>query len=372
MILSRLSPFLRNSFLLNLTRDALLAMEPETAHRATIMALKIGLVPQLASEDAPELRTTLAGIKMSNPVGMAAGFDKNAEVFTALGAMGVGFAEIGTVTPKPQDGNPRPRLFRLVQSEGVINRMGFNNEGHDAALQRLREGDHIAPTGANIGANKKSDDFIADYVTGVKCFANAADYLTINISSPNTPGLRGLQDREMLGRLLAEVLDEREKQAKRVPVFLKIAPDLDEKAMDDIAAATSQISLDGLIVSNTTIDHSSVEGQPNWNEQGGLSGKPLFRLATQRLAQMRQRVAPDLPIIGVGGVHSPQSALAKFQAGANAIQLYSALVYGGLELLEDIKLGLARRVRQAGRSNISEFVGERTDAWASGRGILPD
>ncbi|MCB9993064.1 MAG: quinone-dependent dihydroorotate dehydrogenase [Hyphomicrobiaceae bacterium] len=372
MILSRLSPFLRNSFLLNLTRDALLAMEPETAHRATIMALKIGLVPQLASEDAPELETCLAGLQLSNPVGMAAGFDKNAEVFSALEAMGVGFAEVGTVTPEPQDGNPRPRLFRLMQSEGVINRMGFNNEGHEAAYQRLTEGERRAPTGVNIGANKTSDDFVADYVAGVRRFADVADYLTVNISSPNTPGLRGLQNRDVLERLLGEVLTERERQPKRVPVFLKIAPDLDEAAMDGIAAAIAPTPLNGLIVSNTTIDHSFVEGQPYWSEQGGLSGKPLFRLATQRLAQMRQRVGPHVSIIGVGGVHSPQSALAKFQAGANAIQLYSALVFGGLELLEEIKLGLARRVRQAGRTNISEFVGERTDAWAAGRGILPD
>lgn len=370
MILNSLSPFLRNTFLMNLTRDALLAMEPETAHRATIMALKLGLVPELASADAPELKTEIAGLHMTNPIGVAAGFDKNAEVHAALGAMGLGFAEVGTITPKPQDGNPRPRLFRLPSAEGVINRMGFNNEGHDAAYARLLENKSRAVTGVNIGANKTSEDFVADYVLGVKRFADIADYLTVNISSPNTPGLRGLQNKDMLERLLFEVMAERSRQKTRVPVFLKIAPDLEQSAMDDIAAVILASELDGLIVSNTTLERGMVDGLEHADEQGGLSGKPMFMLSTMRLAQMRQRVGPDLPIIGVGGVHSVHSALAKFEAGANAIQIYSALVFGGLELLEEIKIGLATQVRLADRANISEYVGAYTDDWAAGRGPL--
>lgn len=370
MVLNALSPFLRNSFLMNLTRDALLAMEPETAHKATIMALKLGLVPELASADAPELKTEICGLQLTNPIGVAAGFDKNAEVHAALGATGLGFAEVGTITPEPQDGNPRPRLFRLPKSEGVINRMGFNNEGHDAAYRRLRDNKSKAVTGVNIGANKTSDDFIADYVEGVKRFANIADYLTVNVSSPNTPGLRGLQNRDMLERLLSNVMAERARQKTRVPVFLKIAPDLEQSAMDDIAAVIAASELDGLIVSNTTIEREMVAGQQHCDEPGGLSGKPIFELSTMRLAQMRQRVGPDLPIIGVGGVHCVHSALAKFEAGANAIQVYSALVFGGLELLEDIKIGLATQVRLSGFSNIAELVGTKTNDWAAGRGRL--
>lgn len=367
MIFSSLSPFLRNSLLRNLTRDALLAMEPETAHQATIMALKLGLAPQPSRADPPELKTVIAGMELANPIGMAAGFDKNAEVCEPLGTMGFGFAEAGTVTPRAQSGNPRPRLFRLPEAEGVINRMGFNNEGHAAAHVRLAAQRSKAIIGVNIGANKDSEDFISDYVKGVKRFANIANYLTVNISSPNTPGLRGLQDPDMLKRLLSEVLNEHVRQDVHVPVFLKIAPDLDESALDDIARIVLATDLDGMIVSNTTISRETVAGLPHAEETGGLSGKPLFNLATQKLAQVRQRVGPDLVLIGVGGVHSPETALAKFEAGANAVQLYSALVFGGLDLLDRIKTGLAGEVKRTGARNISGFVGRMTDDWAAGR-----
>jgi dihydroorotate dehydrogenase len=366
MIFSAFSPLLRNAGLANLTRDALLRMDPETAHGATITALRMGLAPQQEHADPPELATTLCGIELKNPVGMAAGFDKNAEVPRPLALMGFGMVEIGTVTPRPQSGNAKPRLFRVGAAEGVINRMGFNNEGHEAAFVRLKGLRVPAALGVNIGANKDSEDFVADYVLGVNRFANLADYLTVNISSPNTPGLRNLQTDEALRRLLGEVLAARAKAKTRVPVLLKIAPDLDEAGMDAIARVILETDLDGLIVSNTTISRDPVAGLENADETGGLSGRPLFALSTQRLAQMRQRVGA-LPIVGVGGIHSPQSALAKLEAGANAIQLYSALVFGGLDLLDRIKRGLVAGVRSAGKKNITELVGTRTTEWSSGR-----
>jgi dihydroorotate dehydrogenase len=369
MIFSGLSPLLRLPLVRDLTRDSLLRMDPETAHGATITALRLGLAPRQDSPDPKELHTTLCGLELANPVGMAAGFDKNAEVPGPLARMGFGMVEIGTVTPLPQEGNPRPRLFRVGSAEGVINRMGFNNEGHEAVFERLRGQRIGAALGVNIGANKTSSDFVADYVAGVTRFAPVADYLTVNISSPNTPGLRDLQAAEALQRLLGDVLAERARAASRVPVFLKLAPDLDEKAMDEIAAVIATTDLDGLIVSNTTITRDAVAGLENSGETGGLSGKPLFNLATRRLAQLRRRVGA-LPIIGVGGIHSPQSAVAKFEAGANAIQLYSALVFGGLDLLDAIKRGLAAAVRSAGATSVAELTGRKVAEWAAGRGEI--
>jgi len=364
-----LGNFLRSPLLQGLTRDALLHMDPETAHGATISALKLGLSPEQAGSDPPELAISLAGLDLKNPVGMAAGFDKNAEVPKPLARMGFGMVEVGTVTPRPQAGNPKPRLFRIASAEGVVNRMGFNNEGHEAAFARLK-GAHVgAILGVNIGANKDSEDFVADYVKGVLRFSDVADYLTVNISSPNTPGLRNLQADEALTRLLAAVLDARAKAKTRVPVFLKIAPDLDETQLDGIARVISGTGLDGLIVSNTTVSRDAVEGLENATETGGLSGRPLFNLSTRRLAQMRQRVG-TLPIIGVGGIHSPESAVAKFEAGADAIQLYSALVFGGLDLLDRIKRGLAAAVRAQGLRSVTELTGRTNGAWADGSARL--
>ncbi len=365
MIFSRLSPLLRVPLLQNLTRDALLRMDPEIAHGATINALKLGLGPEQDRPDPPELKTTLCGLELKNPVGMAAGFDKNAEVPVPLARMGFGMVEVGTVTPRPQTGNDKPRLFRIPEVEGVINRMGFNNEGHEAVFARLK-GAHVgAILGVNIGANKQSEDFVADYVLGVSRFAEVADYLTVNISSPNTPGLRNLQSDEALKRLLGEVLKARSRAKVRVPVLLKIAPDLDEAQLDGIARTIAATDLDGLIVSNTTVSRDAVMGMENATQTGGLSGKPLFNLSTRRLAQMRQRVG-RLPIIGVGGIHSPESAVAKFEAGADAIQLYSALVFGGLDLLERIKRGLVAAVRAEGGRTVADLYGLKTDRWAAG------
>lgn len=366
MILSRLSPLLNVPALRSLTRDSLLSMDPEIAHGATIGALRLGLAPEQQVADPPELRTELCGVELANPVGMAAGFDKNGEVPRPLARMGFGMVEIGTVTPRPQAGNDKPRLFRVTAAEGVINRMGFNNDGHEAVFARLKAAHAGAILGVNIGANKDSEDFVADYVAGVLRFSEVADYLTVNISSPNTPGLRNLQAGEALARLLDEVLKARSRASVRVPVLLKLAPDLDERQMDEIAAVIAPTDLDGLIVSNTTIGRDAVQGLDNAGEAGGLSGRPLFPLATRRLAQMRQRVG-TLPIIGVGGIHSPETAVQKFEAGADAIQLYSALVFGGLDLLERIKRGLVAAVRGQGRRNIAELAGTRTEDWAAGR-----
>jgi dihydroorotate dehydrogenase len=369
MIFSAFSPLLRNQALSSLTLQALHKMDAETAHGATITALRLGLAPEQQGTDAPELATSLCGLNLTNPIGMAAGFDKNAEVARPLARVGFGMVEIGTVTPRPQAGNPKPRLFRIPSAEGVVNRMGFNNEGHEAAFERLKGLRVPAALGVNIGANKDSEDFVADYVLGVQRFADLADYLTVNVSSPNTPGLRNLQADEALRRLLGEVLATRAKAETRVPVFLKIAPDLDEAAMDAISAVVLATDLDGLIVSNTTIVRDPVAGLENANETGGLSGKPLFSLATQRLAQMRQRVGV-LPIIGVGGIHSPESAIAKIEAGANAIQLYSALVFGGLDMLDRLKRGMVASLRAKGKTNVAQLVGTKTDDWAAGRASI--
>ncbi|MDB5473801.1 MAG: hypothetical protein JWP99_1104 [Devosia sp.] len=366
-MLSALSPLLRIPAISGLTQQGLLSMDAETAHAATITALRLGLAPEQGHPDGAELKTSLCGLELSNPVGMAAGFDKNAEVPRPLALMGFGMVEVGTVTPRPQTGNPKPRLFRIPPSQGVINRMGFNNEGHQAVWERLKRLRVPAALGVNIGANKDSEDFVADYVAGVTRFADLADYLTANISSPNTPGLRNLQAEEALRRLLGEILAARAKARTRVPVFLKISPDLDEGALDTIAKVVLASDLDGLIVSNTTTSREAVAGEENAQESGGLSGKPLFALSTRRLAQVRQRVG-TLPIIGVGGIHSPQSALAKIEAGADAIQLYSALVFGGLDLLDRIKRGLVAAVRAQGKTNISQLVGAKANHWAAGSG----
>ncbi|HHS82180.1 MAG TPA: quinone-dependent dihydroorotate dehydrogenase [Devosia sp.] len=350
-------------------QDALLAMDPERAHGLTLKALNSGLVAGTDTPDPKELGLRLAGLKLPNPVGMAAGFDKNAKTFSALERLGFGFCEVGTLTPRPQPGNPRPRLFRIMAARAVINRMGFNNEGHEIARKRieatLSHAPETAAPGINIGANKDSADFVADYVAGVDRFSDVAAYLAVNISSPNTPGLRGLQGAEALNRLLGETLAARQRQRRQPPLFLKIAPDMDEHQMDDMARIISRHGLDGLIISNTTISRPMVSGLEHAQQEGGLSGAPLFELSTIQLARMRQRVGADMPIIGVGGIHDADSAIAKLEAGANALQLYTALVYGGLDLLQEIKTGLARAVRARGLEGVGELSGLKNAQWAA-------
>ncbi len=324
-------------------RKVLFSFDPEDAHGLSIKALKTGLVPACVPNNDPALRVAVAGLSFPNPLGMAAGYDKNAEVPDALLKLGFGFAEVGTLTPLAQSGNPKPRIFRLVEDNAVINRLGFNNQGHEAAFRRLTERrSHAGIVGVNIGANKDSADRVADYVAGIHKFHSLASYFTVNISSPNTPGLRDLQTRDSLKELLGAVLEARDVQAgvKR-PVFLKIAPDLPETGLDDIAAEVALHPLDGLIISNTTLSRTALRSPQNVGETGGLSGAPLFERSTIVLAKMRQRVGPELPLIGVGGVDSAATAIAKIRAGADLVQLYTSMIYHGPGLAGEIVRGLS-------------------------------
>ncbi len=352
----------------SLARRSLFLLDPEAAHGLSIRALKSGFVPSCAAPADTRLAQTVAGLTFANPIGMAAGYDKNAEVPEALLKLGFGFTEIGTVTPRPQPGNDKPRLFRLVEDEAVINRLGFNNEGHGAALARLRGCSREALVGVNIGANKDSADRIADYVAGIRTFYPVARYFTANISSPNTPGLRDLQARESLAALLSAVLAARDEEAgkadKRIPVFLKIAPDLTEEGMDDIAAEVLAHDLDGLIVSNTTLSREGLKDQRQAKETGGLSGRPLFEKSTAVLARMRKRVGPEMPIVGVGGVGSADTAAEKIRAGADLVQLYSCMVYQGPGLPGRIVRGLSALCDREKLASIRDIRDSRADYWA--------
>ncbi|NUL17216.1 quinone-dependent dihydroorotate dehydrogenase [Agrobacterium tumefaciens] len=349
-------------------RKGLFLVDPEKAHSLSIAALKSGFLPTCMVPHDPRLQQTVAGLVFPNPLGMAAGYDKNAEVPGPLLRLGFGFTEIGTVTPKAQSGNPKPRIFRLVEDEGVINRLGFNNEGHAAALERLKQARLRGIVGVNIGANKDSEDRIADYVQGTEAFYSVASYFTVNISSPNTPGLRDLQARESLAALLTAVLERRKAEAerfgKRIPVFLKIAPDLTEEGLDDVAEEALAHDLDGLIVSNTTLSREGLRPGPHKGEAGGLSGKPLFELSTTVLAKMRRRVGANLPIIGVGGISSAETALEKVRAGADLVQLYSCMVYEGPGLPSAIVKGLSKLVAREGVESIRELRDSAVDRWA--------
>jgi dihydroorotate dehydrogenase len=314
-------------------RRLLHRLDPETAHRLAIRALP--WLPPRRIAASPRLRTRLAGLQLAHPIGLAAGFDKNAEVPDAMLAQGFAWVEVGTITPRPQPGNPRPRVFRLVEDEAVINRLGFNNEGLDAAARRLeRRHGRKGIVGANIGMNKDTADPVADYLLGLRRLHPLVDYLTVNISSPNTPGLRGLQAREPLQRLLGELLSARAGLAgPQKPLFLKIAPDLDEAGEEAIAKVSLALGIDGLIVSNTTVARPPGLRSPHRTETGGLSGRPLMPPSTALLARMRRRVGPAMPLVGVGGIASGGDVQAKLEAGANAVQLYTALVYQGIRLV---------------------------------------
>jgi len=341
----------------DLTAAALRGLDPETAHRATIAALR--LLPKVAaSVDDARLETRAFGLSFDNPVGLAAGFDKNAEVFDATPGLGFGFVEVGTLTPLPQPGNPRPRVFRLLEDRAVINRYGFNNVGHASALERLSRRARIGVVGVNVGANKDSADRIADYVAGVKTFAAVADYLTINVSSPNTPGLRDLQEASALRELLARALAARESAARRPPLLLKIAPDVKLEELDEIVRVARDAKIDGMIVSNTTISRPETLRSNLAKQAGGLSGRPLFALSTQRLAQTYLRIEGQFPLIGVGGIDGPEAAFAKLEAGASLLQLYSALVFEGPGLIQRIKEGLAARLAAEG-AKLATVVGRQ-------------
>jgi len=335
--------------------------DPEDAHRMAMQGLRL-LPPIRQRADDPKLAVRAFGLNFPNPIGMAAGFDKSAEVPDALLKLGFGFVEVGSVTPRPQPGNPRPRVFRLERDEGVINRMGFNNDGAHVVLRRLAARAHSGGIiGVNIGANKDSANRVADYVRLIEIFAPVASYFTVNVSSPNTPGLRNLQQADALNELLAKVIDARERvrqNAGDTPVLLKIAPDLTLAELDDVVQIARSRRIDGMIVGNTTLARpSSLRDQSRAKEQGGLSGRPLFRLSTRMVAETYVRAEGAFPLVGVGGIDSGGAALTKIRAGASLIQLYSALVYKGLGLVDDIKRDLMSTLLRTGRDSLSEIVG---------------
>ncbi|MFM9889996.1 MAG: quinone-dependent dihydroorotate dehydrogenase [Rickettsiales bacterium] len=340
-------------------RPLLFTLPPETAHRAAIRALQLGLVPA-SPFTHPSLATSVAGLHLPSPVGLAAGFDKNAECFAGCLRAGFGFVEIGTVTPLPQPGNPQPRVFRLVEQRALINRLGFNNEGVEVAVARLKNRTK-GIVGGNIGKNKDSADAVADYVSAMQALYSHVDYLTANISSPNTPGLRDLQQVDALRALIQALHDVRaarvQNNERSSPIFIKIAPDNGNAMLEQIAEVALETHVDGLIVSNTTLSREGVMHSQHATEPGGLSGEPLKALATDRLRTLRRLTEGRIPLIGVGGIASAEDAYARIRAGACAVQLYTALVYQGFGLVERINLALIALLARDGFANVSEAVG---------------
>lgn len=340
---------------------AMRTLPAETAHNTTIKALAAGLGPAPMSVPRPELAAFVGGLSLPNPVGLAAGFDKNAQVPDAMLRAGFGFVECGTVTPRPQEGNPKPRLFRLTEDEAVINRMGFNNGGLDPYVKRLQaRKNKPGIVGANLGANKDSDDRIADYLTSLTRLWGIPDYFTINISSPNTPGLRALQGADEMDALLGRIAETRMALTKAdgaTPVFLKVAPDLDSAQIQRIVEQALEFKMDALIVSNTTIARPDSLTSAHKGEGGGLSGAPLFEASTKVLSEFHAASNGRIDLIGVGGISNGAQAYAKIRAGAKAVQLYSALVFKGPQLVTEINRDLQARVKADGFANIAEAVG---------------
>jgi dihydroorotate dehydrogenase len=348
------------SGLFDLALPLLRALPPEAAHNATLRALASGAAPRRAAADPPRLGMRLWGRDFPNPVGLAVGFDKNAAVPDAMLGFGFGFVEVGTATPRPQPGNPRPRLFRLVEDEALINRLGFNNEGLPAVTARLgaRQG-RSGIVGANIGKNRDTLDDAADYVRGVSALAPLVDYLAVNVSSPNTPGLRELQRKSAVTVLIERLMTARAAATPKrpPPLLLKIAPDLTEEERGDLAEAALKTGIDGLIVGNTTVARPPTLKSPHAHEPGGLSGRPLFEPSTALLAEMYRLTGGRVPIIGVGGIASGADAYEKIRAGASLVQLYTALVYQGPGLVERIKAELAARLARDGFASVGAAVG---------------
>ena len=347
-----------------LVRAALHRIDPERAHDLTIAALAL-LPLRSPAPDDPRLAVEAFGLRFSNPVGLAAGFDKNGVAAHKMGTFGFGFAEVGTLTPLPQPGNPKPRLYRLPEHDAVINRFGFNNQGHAVAHRRLRPGGIVR--GINVGANKDAADRIADYVAGIHAFADVADYFAINVSSPNTPGLRDLQAPDALDHLLNRVLAARDGEAERwgrKPMLLKIAPDLSLTELDAVVRVARSRAIDGMIVSNTTVARpAAIAAHRHGGESGGLSGRPLFARSTTLLAETFLRVERQFPLIGVGGVDGADAAFAKIEAGASLVQIYSALVYAGPGLAADIKVGLLQRLGL--ERSLAAVVGSRAGDYVT-------
>jgi dihydroorotate dehydrogenase len=341
---------------------ALHRLDPERAHDLALRALRSGLYPLPGVATGAGLAQTLAGLALANPVGLAAGFDKNAVALPALMRAGFGFLEVGAATPLPQEGNPRPRLFRLPEDRAVINRFGFNNEGMEAIAPRLAARPAGVPVGLNLGANRDSADRAGDFARVLARCGPHADFATVNVSSPNTGGLRDLQAAAALAALLAGVIAARDALARPIPVFLKIAPDLERGAIEDIAGVALEARIDGIIATNTTLSRDGLRGAAR-AEAGGLSGAPLFERSTRVLAELSRATGGRLPLIGVGGVDGPETAYEKIRAGASAVQLYTALVWQGLGLVPRICAGLSRLLARDGFARIADAVGTGRDRW---------
>ncbi|MCX7890578.1 MAG: quinone-dependent dihydroorotate dehydrogenase [Rhodobacteraceae bacterium] len=342
-------------------------LDPETAHRLSLIALRAGFAPLPGPVTSPRLATTLAGLVLPNPVGLAAGYDKNAEAVTALARAGFGFVEAGAVTPLPQPGNPRPRLFRLAGDRAVINRFGFNNDGAAAIAARLAaarraRGRNAVPVGLNLGANRDSPDRAGDFARVLATCGPHIDFATVNVSSPNTERLRDLQGPAALAALLAGVLATRDGLARRIPVFLKIAPDLSDAEIEAVAETALAAGIDGIIATNTTLARDGL-ASPLAREAGGLSGAPLFARSTRVLARLHRATGGRLPLVGTGGIATAGDALAKIRAGASAVQLYTALVWGGLSLAAGIARGLDALLAREGFASIAEATGTDRDRW---------
>jgi len=335
---------------------ALYRIDPETGHALSIMALKWGLAPRPGPVTSPRLKTRIAGLALPNPVGLAAGFDKNADVIAPLLQAGFGFIEVGAATPLAQPGNPKPRLFRLRQDQASINRFGFNNQGADIIAWRLARRPLRGIVGINLGANKDSSERAADYASVLKTCGPHVDFATVNVSSPNTEKLRDLQGKAALTSLLQNVMETRDALERRVPIFLKIAPDLSISEVQDIAEVAKATGLDGVIATNTTLDRTGLTS-PDKSQAGGLSGQPLFEKSTRVLAQLSQLLGPDIPLIGVGGISNAHQAYAKIRAGASVVQLYTALVYGGFSLVAEITHGLDQLLARDGFANVADAIG---------------
>ncbi|MGD9799460.1 MAG: quinone-dependent dihydroorotate dehydrogenase [Parvularculaceae bacterium] len=344
-------------FAADLGARAVQLLDPEAAHRATVRLMASPFSPRFHVRCDPMLATSVAGLNFSNPIGLAAGFDKNAEAPNAMLRLGFGFVEVGAVTPRPQPGNDRPRVFRLRADEAVINRYGFNNDGLEAIAARLKRRRRMGVVGVNLGANKDSENRIDDFVAGVKRLEGLVSFYTVNISSPNTPGLRALQDKKSLIELLSRVTKARDALSVKAPVFLKVAPDLADADKADIASVVIEQKIDALIVSNTTIARPEWLKSADAAEKGGLSGKPLFLPSTELLAEFYEALKGKTPLIGVGGVGSAEDALEKIKAGAALVQLYTALIYKGPGLIPAIVEKLPALLKAEGFSSVADAVG---------------
>ena len=341
---------------------ALRSLDPERAHGAALTALKLGLAKKNNAPASDILRCEIAGLQLSNPLGLAAGFDKNAEALAPLAKAGFGFLEVGAATPRPQAGNAKPRLFRLAEDRAVINRFGFNNEGSETIAERLKRRPKDVVIGLNLGANKNSADRATDYSKVLVHCAPTLDFASVNVSSPNTERLRDLQGKVALNSLLKGVLATRSCLPRPIPVFLKIAPDLSTSELEGVAEVAMAVGIDGIIATNTTLSRDGLQN-PQRTEKGGLSGAPLFERSTRVLAQISALTDGTIPLIGVGGISSAEDAYAKIRAGATAIQLYSALVYSGLSLVQEITSGLEKLLVRDGYSSVAAAVGTGRTDW---------